>query len=199
MGDLSKKLSYPLKKRIYSTDASILEGLRNNDNMAWKLLYKEHTNSLRQMVLNKGGSELDADEIEQEALIVLWEKIQNPDFKLTSKISTYLYGVARIKLLERFRKEGKTFSSNQDDISDEEDFSEFDTEPQTDLQRVLVLSLSEITEKCRQILTLFYLKKEKMEKVAEFMGLAHADAAKKRKYKCFKRLQEIAIAKLNKM
>ena len=46
-------------------------------------------------IIKHGGSEQDAADMCQESVIVLYEKSKSEDFTLTSKISTYLFSVAK--------------------------------------------------------------------------------------------------------
>jgi len=47
------------------------------------------------MVQQNNGSDDDAKDLFQEAMIILYEKVQQGDFDLYSKLKTFLYAVCR--------------------------------------------------------------------------------------------------------
>jgi DNA-directed RNA polymerase specialized sigma24 family protein len=58
----------------------------------------------RKMILRNGGTGQDAEDIFQEALIVFCRRIEDPDFQLTSKPSTYLFSVCRFLWKDELKK-----------------------------------------------------------------------------------------------
>ncbi|HNA33335.1 MAG TPA: hypothetical protein PL106_09450 [Flavobacteriales bacterium] len=53
-------------------DTAWLDGLRRNDPVLMRSLYKTHFPAIRQFVLQNSGRPSDAQDIFQEAVIVLW-------------------------------------------------------------------------------------------------------------------------------
>ena len=47
------------------------------------------------LVTSNSGTEYEAKDIYQEALIVLWQKAVSNNLVLTSKLSTYLYSICQ--------------------------------------------------------------------------------------------------------
>lgn len=102
----------PMKGNILNSQLSTLNSLKENDYREWKLFYEANFGMVCKLVTNNSGTREDATEIYQDSLIVLTEKIQQPDFKLTSKLSTLLYGIASNKWQKELRKrKGKSFWS----------------------------------------------------------------------------------------
>ena len=60
------------------------------------------------MIHSNGGRPQDAEDVFQEALIILVGKIRKSDFKLTAKLSTYLFSVCRFLWKDK-RKENYMF------------------------------------------------------------------------------------------
>ena len=89
-------------------DQLILKRIQSRDESALDLLYKENYRALTRMIMKKGGSEEEAADIFQDALVVFWQKANEKDFVLTAKISTFLYSVC----LNLWRKEIDRKSKN---------------------------------------------------------------------------------------
>jgi DNA-directed RNA polymerase specialized sigma24 family protein len=61
-------------------DLKLLDALRNGNDQALAELFHKNRRSITSLVLKNHGSEDDAEDILQEALVVLWEKIQSGSF-----------------------------------------------------------------------------------------------------------------------
>ena len=183
------------------SDQAIVDLLRKNQtDRAFEKLYS-YFPKVEKLILSKGGSKQDAQDIYQEALIVFCRKAQHPDFRLTSKIGTYLYSVSRFMWKDEQQKRKRTSSGlNTASLpADEQDLHEA-----VEQERNISLAekaLESLGEKCLQLLTRFYHRKERMKHIATEMGFTSEGAAKNQKYKClesarlaFKKLTGNAIA-----
>jgi RNA polymerase sigma factor (sigma-70 family) len=169
-------------------DNKIIELLKiGKENKAFLKLYKNYP-QVEKLILSKGGSKEDAKDVFQEALIIFYQKVVNTDFKLTSAISTYLYSVCRFlwkdELIKRKGKQAVVV------------FFEFSSEEESEFQQAIEREakfkqiehvLSQIGEKCLQILKLFYYDGLNMKTIASKVGLKSEKIAKNQKYKCLER------------
>jgi len=140
------------------------------------------------LILSKGGSKEDAKDVFQEALIIFYEKVMSTDFKLTSAIATYVYSVSRFIWKDQLikRKGNQTLELSFEFTSEEE--SEFQKAIEREEKfKQLEGVLTQIGEKCLQILKLFYYDGLKMKAIALKVGLKSEKIAKNQKYKCLER------------
>ena len=114
------------ERRLYNTDEQLLQGFRENDDRAWSIVLNDI--DLRKMifslVIKNSGNEEDAIDVLQDALIVLCEKVKLGTFELSSKLSTYLYGIARNIWYKKLRTSGKALINMND--NDPKDLRKFD-------------------------------------------------------------------------
>lgn len=147
------------------------------------LLYKEFP-SFKKRLLKDGASKEQAQEIFQDALLLVVEKVHAPNFNLQSKLTTYLQGIGWLlwknckKVAYRNEKKHLEFESNWKS----NDF-EFDAERENRLKQV-DLVLQQVDEKCRTIFRLFYFENQKMKTIAERLGYGSVGSVKTKKYKC---------------
>ena len=79
------------------SDEEIIAGLRKRDNRILQYIYKNSFPPVKQLILHNAGSESDAKDIFQEALIVIFKKLRDEDsLKLEAAFSTYTYSIARL-------------------------------------------------------------------------------------------------------
>jgi RNA polymerase sigma factor (sigma-70 family) len=103
------KLSYNVPVTRY-TVTELIDGLRRRDNRVLAFIYKTFYPPIVKFILTNSGTEEDAKDIFQEALIVVFRNIkEKSDFKLESGFQTYLYSIARLLWLKHLRD-----SRNQD-------------------------------------------------------------------------------------
>jgi len=186
-------ISQMIKSIAPYKDSQLIEGIKRKDGEAFKQLYRYHTGAFKTMILNNGGTKTDADDIEQLVIIHLYEKVITSDFKLTAKLSTYLYSVARNMWLKRASKKNLTLSSDDDtlnlpEISEE---IEIQIDPKDDEEEILVKSIANLGDTCKQILTKFYYKKKSMRTISNELPDFTEDNLRKRKYKCMQQLKKI--------
>ncbi|HMP88352.1 MAG TPA: sigma factor, partial [Lacibacter sp.] len=87
-----------------AAELELLNGLARNNHAAIESLYLQHYGMIQAFVVNNNGSSDDARDIFQEAMILLYEKAQDPAFELNCKIKTYLYSVCRRLWLKRLQQ-----------------------------------------------------------------------------------------------
>lgn len=156
-----------------------------------KHLYKEYP-KIEALIKVSGGDSNDARETFHDALILLIEKATDPNFQLTSKLSTYLYGINRLLWKNKLRKRQNNPELEWTDtlILTNEDLG-YDHEKE-DKIRTMERVLSEIAERCLEMLKRFYLKKESMSRIASALGFSSVNSAKTQKYKCMEQAIRLA-------
>ena len=156
-----------------------------------KLLYKEFP-KIKALIVSSGGDEEIARQIFHDSLILLIEKIERSDFELTSKLSTFLYGINRFLWKNELRKRNKSVELEWKDtlIVEAEDigYNEEYEQKMRSLQNIL----DQISEKCRAIFERFYLQKQSMQSIAEELNYSSVNSAKTQKYKCMEKAISMA-------
>ncbi len=172
------------------TDEQIIQELKAGQyTSAIKALYK-HYSTVRGLVMKNSGSKQDAEDIYQEALIILFRKIKEPDFKLTSSLSTFLIGICRFQWLGELRKRKISVGDFEREIDSAhiETYSSFIEEESK--FKTAEEALLKVGEKCRDLLRLFYFEKLDFKVIATRIGLANERVAKNQKYRCLEKARE---------
>jgi RNA polymerase sigma factor (sigma-70 family) len=173
-------------------EKELLDGLASNDKKAIETIYTENYKMVQALIINNNGSEDDARDIFQEALIVLYEKVKSGSFELSCQIKTYLYAVSRRLWLKKLKYQ-KRFYRKMDDAAGEvavEDDLEIHEKSTKDFE-IMSTALQELGEPCKTLLETYYLQKKNMQEIAEEFGYTNAENAKNQKYKCLMRLKKI--------
>ena len=195
-------LTYVDKKEMKDTSSSrkgifrskedkIMDRFESGDEEgAFKLLY-DYFPKIEKMLLGYGASEDDARDIFQEALIILSNKVHQPDFEIKAKISTYLYSMCRFMCKDVIKSKKHTVDIDQFHTLHEEVVTDHE-QKEEQFEQVDEI-LKQLGEKCMRILIGYYYKKKSMKALAEEFGYATVNSAKNQKYKCLERAKKMAI------
>jgi RNA polymerase sigma factor (sigma-70 family) len=165
-------------------DSDILERISRGDEKALDYLYRKYYKMMTNLILKNNGTEQEAKDVYQDALIVFWQKVVSNQLVLTSKISTYLYSVC----LNLWRKEleRKSRLSNE-----EKDGTIYLEQEQEEKSRIIRQCIEELGDTCKKVLMYYYFDDMSMKDIADKLDMANTETVKTKKYKCKKRLDQL--------
>ncbi len=180
---------------ITEQELAVFKAVGNNDKNAIELVYRENYPLIQHFVISNNGSEDDARDIFQEAMMVLYEKAKMPGFELTCQIRTYLYSVCRrlwLKKLQYNRRIESQVENFDKIVPVEEDIEQH--EKLNGQYLIMRTAMGKIGEPCKSLIEAFYVHRKNMQEIAGFFGYTNADNAKNQKYKCLVRLKKLFFA-----
>ncbi len=168
------------------SDKDLVDGIRCQDEKALSYLYDHFFRDVKNHVRRNSGTDEDAYDVFQDAIIVLYKNIIQDNFSLSTDLKGYFFGVARNIWNSQLRYK-KNLTSLDIDIAEESDIEEL-IDPV--LERVVSRSFQKLKSDCQMILTLFS-EGCTYEEIAERMGLKNETYARRKKYLCKEALMEI--------
>lgn len=178
-------------------DQELLLAIRNGRNQIVEEIYNQHHPVFIKWVQKQGGDMEDAEDIFQEAMMVLYEKANQKEFSLSCQIGTYLFAVGKNLWYKRWQ-DTQRFSRIQEDSKEghhgevEEDRRRHE-EKEAYFHR-LEEALDQLGSPCNDLLRAFYYADKSMETIADESGYTNANNAKTQKYKCLMRLKKLFFA-----
>ncbi|HNX85771.1 MAG TPA: sigma-70 family RNA polymerase sigma factor [Bacteroidales bacterium] len=170
----------------YSDDA-ILKGLYHKKSRYIEYFYKEYFPVIRSLVEKNSGTKSDVEDVFQDALLVLYKKCQNHDFKLTCSLKTYFYSISRNIWFQRLDRRWRLCYQSDPEVN--EKFVSYGGETvdanESDLarQRLFQEHFFRLPADCQRILRLFF-SKTPMSEIAESIHSSSVKYVKTRKYLC---------------
>lgn len=188
-----------MRNGLSDSDENIIARIKRGDEAVLRELYQRNYRIIANHITRNSGSEEEAQDIFQEGIVVLWEKIVQDRLSLTSSIGIYLFKVCENLWLKELRKK-KNFPQDKlqaheeiiDDVSSTED-EEIELNRR---QQIVQQCMSELTETCRAIIHYFYFDRLSMKEIALKLGLKNEDVSKNIKSKCLKKLRELVLIKI---
>ena len=183
--------------KTYS-DKELIEYLASGDvslhNKALKYLYTKNYPSVEKFIRKSNGSDMEARDIFQEAIIAFYENIREQKFKGKSTISTYLISIAKNMWYNMIKSEKSKSNILDENMLPVENYDTNDESPEEyeKKQGVVNKCFKELNDSCREILVAFYFKNLSMQVISENMGYANERVARSRKYECMEKLKKLA-------
>jgi len=171
---------------IYFSDDALLKGLKEKQSDSIRYLYREYFPLAKSIVEKNSGSYQDAEDVFQDGIIVLYQKILSGPLILNCSLKTFFFSVCRNIWMQRLDRKWRLLYS--DDLVSEA-VGDYDAIPieineekleRTRLYQIHFLSLP---SDCQKILRMF-LSKTSLKEISECMGFKDVHYAKTRKYLC---------------
>ena len=167
---------------------NILRGIKERDTKVLDFIYDSYYQQIRAFILNNHGTLEDAQDIYQDAVLVIYQKLTNDNLNLTCSFNTYLYSICRLLWLKNLEKKRlnnlytedlESFVILGDDLYTEYEYIERYKLYQDHFRK---LSFS-----CQKVLELF-LARISLREIARILGFKNEQYAKKRKFQCKEKL-----------
>lgn len=159
--------------------------LRNRDNAAYSLLYTFYYPGIERFVKMNSGTPADAQDVFQETIMVLLDKVPKEDFILTSSIKTYITAIASNIWLKRLRDAKRITRLDPDYELEHMTLSEWEYKEESRIRRNFLQRIFErMTRHCVVFLTKTFLTGASREKLIEEMGYKNPHTFDNQKYKC---------------
>lgn len=176
------------------SDQQLIAGIRAGGKREYRCLnyiYQRNSESVIRFVLKSQGTREEGIEIFQEAVIVLYEKIKKQDFQLQSntKLSTFLFAIAKNKWFYRKRQKRQSENIPDQDIA----IDPWDELLKGEKRQLLGQMMDQLGEDCKKILTLSIYEQINMAEISQLMGLKNQQVARNKKYKCLQYLKQIVL------
>jgi RNA polymerase sigma factor (sigma-70 family) len=178
------------------SDSQIIEMIKNRDDKVIGYIRRKYLPIIEYMIKNYAYSngknyctaeESDVDDVFQEALYVLIERVWEQDFKLTSSLITFFYAVCRNILKVKLNKKLLEVDFRDYNYMQLKDNNDTDKLYDLELKRQLFDHYFEkLSDRCRSILKLYW-KEFPVPVIARDLGVT-MNFVMKRKYECIKRL-----------
>jgi RNA polymerase sigma factor (sigma-70 family) len=186
---LSEKVSENRSKILY-TDEAIIAGLIAQNIQIIKYIYKQFFGQIKYLVIANSGTNSDAEDLFQDALVVLYQKVSARNLILTCSFNTFLYSVCKHLWLQKLNK--REFNNEYkelvdlDNCQDSNNIDELSEEYEK--YKLFQQHFQKLNQKDQKVLKL-YIRKISLKEIASIMGYKSEKYAKFRKYLCKEKLK----------
>ena len=149
-------------------DTELIFEITKKNNLAFEEIFKRYANKVKFLMLKMGAKNLDAEEISQEVMAILWRKASLYDSTKAS-VASWVFTIARNYRIDFLRK-GNRVALDPDDPT---------FVPDSPSSPVQLLIKFEKQDRVRAALQKLSVEKKQLLLAAFFEGLSHAELAEK--------------------
>jgi len=165
-------------------------GTANKDEV-FNRIYKKYFRSVELFVVSNSGTTTDAQDLFQDVMLVLNEKLQREDFVLTAKLKTYIMAIARNLWLKTLRDSGYRESFDPKHEKNLFDEIQLSIEKENSYTHQLKKIFVKMTNHCQKLLDSIYYKMKSILEIQKEYGYSSRHNAQNQKHKCIKQLKNL--------
>jgi RNA polymerase sigma factor (sigma-70 family) len=169
----------------------ILIDLRTENNFAIGKLYKDNFYKISKFVLNNSGNEADAEDLFQDAMMVLVEKLRQDQFQLTASIDTYIYAICKNLWFKKLRNRNFELSLDEMQTTDFLYSINNSIENEKTYLEKLRAYLLKITDHCNSLIHDMFFKEKDIVQIQQKYGYTTRHNAQNQKHKCVEQIRKV--------
>jgi RNA polymerase sigma factor (sigma-70 family) len=158
--------------------------------MIFNELYEYEFPKVVNLIIKNSGNVEMAQDVFQNAIVILMEKVFGKKLDLTCSIETYLYSICKHLWMDQLRQNKKEKQMiqfyNEEFQPDDISVSFYNT---PDIYENVNRAIENLVDPCKQLLDCFYYKNMSWDEIASSLGYANAASARNQKYKCLERIR----------
>lgn len=166
------------------TDQDLLDGIKQRENKSLEYIYQQCYPMIQDLVIKYSGSHEDAQDIFQDAMIIIYNKVKKDELVLFCTFKTYLYSICKRLCMKNLEQKRKASCIAMDlpkpveaPVEYTVDLYEEDVEKYSLFQQHLLC----LKEDARKLLKL-YMENYSFKEISTIMGYKSESYAKTRKY-----------------
>ncbi len=170
-------------------DNQFIQRIRENDRSVLGDLFRRHQKAIHRYIQRAGGTEAEAEELLQEAIILLWQKVHHGRFYLSTRLHTFLLAVVKYKWnVERHQKRQRWKQQNSSETVEDLLSPEWHPGPQE--VQIVQEALEKLAPLCKQLLLLYYFEGRSLRSIARAFHFNSPESVEKRINHCLDQLEE---------
>lgn len=169
----------------------ILDDLKMEKNSAFGQLYELYFGMVSRFVVNNSGRSDEAEDIFQDTMIVLLEKLRRDDFQLTASLKTYIMAISKnlwLKILRTKNRETLFTHLHTNKFYEEISFAiEKEKTPWDKLQNFI----HKISDHCKSLIHDIFFKEKAIDQIQLEYGYTTRHNAQNQKHKCVEQIRKV--------
>ena len=172
----------------------VFKDLKGECDHAFGRLYSAYFGMVQRFVTNNSGTRDDAEDIFQDTMLVLVQKLRRDDFQLTACIKTYIMAIAKNLWLKKLRNAYREIEFT--DLHGERFHEEIELAiaEEKSYWEKLQNYMEHITEHCRGLIQDIFFQQKAIEQIQKEYGYSTRHNAQNQKHKCVEQIRRVKAA-----
>ncbi len=169
----------------------LLIDLKTQNNFAFGKLYKDNFYKISNFVQNNSGNKADAEDLFQDAMMVLVEKLRQDHFQLTASINTYIYAICKNLWFKKLRDRNFELSLDAMQTTDFLNSINDSIEHEKTYLEKLKGYLLQITDHCNRLIHDMFFKEKAITQIQQEYGYSTRHNTQNQKHKCVEQIRRV--------
>lgn len=169
----------------------ILTDLKGENNSAFGELYKNYFYSVNRFITNNNGSTNDAEDVFQDTMIILLEKLRKDNFQLTASLKTYIMAISKNIWLNKLRKTYKEVDLTNENSNIYFDQIDIAIDHEKNYMDKLQNYLHMITDHCQGLIHDMFFKEKSIAQIQKEYGYSTIHNTQNQKHKCIEQIRKV--------
>jgi RNA polymerase sigma factor (sigma-70 family) len=174
-----------------TTNTLAIEDFQKDNNVAFGILYRKYFGYTRKFVLSNKGNSEDAEDVFQDALIILYEKLYDDDFKAYTCLANYVTGISKNLWLKKLRNRNFFVEMHESYYFENKEEINQAIENERDYYDKLNDYINKISSHCQNLIHDIFMKNKNMEEIQEKYKYSTKHNAQNQKHKCVEQIRKI--------
>lgn len=180
---------YSISEYTNNENERILRGILSNNQQIFNELYENELPKVVRLVQKDGGTVDLANDVFQDAMLILVKKVIHHKLELTCSVSTYLYSICRNLWMEQLRQNKKRMPLKDIFPYIDANILGIEIVKKPDRYEEVHAAIESLGDRNKKLLELFYFKKLGWEEIAKTLGYSSAASARNQKYNCLETIR----------
>lgn len=174
-----------------------IEDFKEDSNNAFGILYQKYFVYTKKFILNNKGNQEDAEDIFQDSLLILYEKLSVDNFEVYTCLGNYIVGISKNLWLKKLKNRNfyiefpeTYFIENQEEINAAIENEKFFWEK-------LNGYIQSISSHCQNLIHDIFIRNKTIEEIQDKYQYSSRHNAQNQKYKCVEQIRKIKNKNLN--
>ena len=169
----------------------IIADLKTENNFAFGKLYQDNFGKISNFVQKNSGNQADAEDLFQNAMMVLVENLRQDNFQLAASINTYVYAICKNLWFKKLRD--KNFELSVEELQSFDFLTSINDaieDEKTYLEK-LKGYLLKITDHCNRLIHDIFFKEKAIDQIQKDYGYSTRHNVHNQTYKCVEQIKKI--------
>lgn len=174
-----------------TTNTLAIDDFKRNSNVAFAILYQQYFIYTKKFVLNNKGNLEDAEDIFQDSLVILYEKLYTDDFKARTCLGYYISGISKNLWLKKLRSKEFFIEIPENYYATHQEEINLAIENERDYWDRLNGYINSISTHCKNLIQDIFMKNKSIEEIQSKYQYSSKHNAQNQKHKCVEQIRKI--------
>lgn len=174
-----------------TTNSLAVDDFKKDSNIAFGILYQQYFGYTKKFVLNNKGNLEDAEDIFQDALLILYEKLNADEFKVQTCLGNYIIGIVKNLWLKKLKNRNFYIGSPESYFMEHQQEIGAAIENEKYYWEKLVGYIKFISSHCQNLIHDIFIENKSMEEIQDKYHYSSRHNAQNQKYKCVEQIKKI--------